>query len=325
MENPFPQTPQSIENRSWAERNGFAEWGLAVIWLILAFIGFQVVAAIVAVVLMLANAPAGIAAGDAMQMMTENLDLVFIGNSAGQILFLGIATWFFSRLHIDRTETTHLEYLRFQTPTNIVPMTAVTAVLIVAIQPAVWFLAWINAQVPVPEFFSNMQNTQMEMIKQYLTGDHLLLLTLFHVGVVPAVCEEILYRGYVFRAFQRSWGPVLAIVMSGLIFGAYHMQLTNLLPLAAIGMVLAYVTWTTESIYPAIIAHFINNGGSVLVGTYYPESAFAELTPETMPSLWAFALSVLVSAYLIYWMYNRHQTIKKSEEGGGTHVQRPQS
>jgi membrane protease YdiL (CAAX protease family) len=152
-----------------------------------------------------------------------------------------------------------------------------------------------------------MQNTQMQMIENYLRGDHLLMLTLFHVGLVPAICEETLYRGYVMRAFQKSWGIWPAIIVSGLLFGLYHIQLSNLIPLATLGMLFAYITWVSESIIPAIIAHLVNNGGSVLVGTYYPESAFAEITPESMPPLWAVIISLLITAYIVYWMYGQNK------------------
>jgi uncharacterized protein len=44
------------------------------------------------------------------------------------------------------------------------------------------------------------------------------------------------------------------------LFGLYHLRLTQLLPLTAIGLYLAYLTWRTGSIWPAIVAHFVNNG-----------------------------------------------------------------
>ncbi len=162
--------------------------------------------------------------------------------------------------------------------------------------------------------FSEFQSTQMKMIEDFLRGDHLLLLTLFHVGVVPAICEEVLYRGYIMRAFEKSWGIIPAILISGLLFGMYHVQLSNLLPLATIGILLGYITWVSESIYPAMLAHFINNGGSVLIGTYYPDTAFAELTPESMPPIWAVGLSVIISGYLMYFMYNQHKELSQNTE-----------
>lgn len=290
--------------KSWAERNGFADWALAILWIIAAFIGFQIIAGVVAVVLIVIRSDVDIEPSGAAEMLLDNLDILFIGNSAGQILFLGLATWFFSRLHTSRRG--RAGFLRFRVYENTSTMVMITTIAILTLQPSIWFLSWINAQMPVPEVFEGFQQSQMDMIEQFLKGDHVLWLTLFHVGLVPAVCEETLYRGYVMRAFEKSWGIWPAIIVSGFLFGLYHVQLSNLLPLAAIGIFLAYVTWTSGSIYPAMVAHLVNNGGSVLVGTYYPESAFAEITPESMPPIWAVFISLIVSAFLIYLLYKQH-------------------
>ena len=291
--------------QSWAERNGLSDWALALLWIVAAFILFQATASVVAVALVLMKGGISADANEMMSQLTENLDLLFIGNSTGQILFLGLATWFFTRLHTSKKG--RKKFLRFSVQPDTLQKSAITVVLIIVIQPTIWFLSWINAFIPVPEVFSNMQNTQMQMIENYLRGDHLLMLTLFHVGLVPAICEETLYRGYVMRAFQKSWGIWPAIIVSGLLFGLYHIQLSNLIPLATLGMLFAYITWVSESIIPAIIAHLVNNGGSVLVGTYYPESAFAEITPESMPPLWAVIISLLITAYIVYWMYGQNK------------------
>lgn len=298
--------------RSWAERNGFSDWSLAIIWIIIAFIGFQFTAAIVALLLLVVNKEGTIDAAEVAQSFTENLDLLFIGNTSGQILFLGLATWFFVRLHTSKSQRP--AFLRFSFKSNTPSMLGLTFILILAIQPTIWFLGWLNAFLPVPDMLSEFQSSQMQMIENFLRGDHLLVLTLFHVGVVPAICEEVLYRGYVMRAFEKSWGILPAILISGLLFGLYHVQLSNLLPLAFIGIILGFVTWASESIYPAMLAHFINNGGSVLVGSYYPDMAFAEMTPETMPPFWAVALSVIISGYLIYFMYQQHKNLAQTGE-----------
>lgn len=290
--------------KSWAERHGFADWALALLWIIGAFFLFQFGATIIAVVLIayqhgLSSNPAEIA-----KELTENLNLVFVGNSTGQILFLGLATWFFARLHTSKEG--RKKFLRYEFHNDTLQKMGITVLLIVAVQPVIWFLSWINALIPVPDLFGNLQHTQMEMIENYLRGHHVLALTLFHVALVPAICEETLYRGYVMRAFQKSWGIWPAIILSGLLFGLYHVQLSNLIPLASLGMLFAYITWTTKSILPAMVAHFINNGGSVLMGTYYPNSAFSEVTPETMPPIWAVILGLLISGYIVYYLYNQH-------------------
>lgn len=296
--------------RSWAERNGFADWALALIWIIVAFVLFQVSAGIVAFALFAARE--GITSqSDPQQLMQafqENLDLLFIGNSFGQIVFLGLATWFFARLHTSRRSQP--KFMRFEFHSDTPRKLVMTALLIIVAQPVIWFLSWINIQLPVPEFFESMQNTQMQMIEKFLQGDHNLALTLFHIGLVPAICEEVLYRGYVLRAFEKSWGIWFAIVLSGLLFGMYHLQLTNLLPLASIGMILAYVTYVSQSIYPAMLAHLINNGGSVIVASYYPDSSVAEMTPESMPPIWALIAGLIATSWIIWQMYQNRNMIK---------------
>lgn len=305
-QHPDSQSPLRNTYISWAERHGFANWALALMWIIAAFFLFQFAAVVVFMVLVITRDGA-VDPTAIYESMTNYLDLFFIGNSTGQILFLGLATWFFVRLHTSREQ--RREFMRFSIPPETIRNLGLAVVLILAIQPVIWFLGWLNAMIPVPEYFTNMQSSQMDMIENFLKSDHVLWLTLFHVAVVPAVCEEVLYRSYALRAFEKSWGIWPAIIVTGLLFGLYHVQLSNLLPLSAIGILLAYITWVTKSVFPAMLAHFVNNGGSVLIGTYYPESAFAEMTPETMPSIWGTILSLVISGYIVYWMYNQHKKI----------------
>ncbi|MDX1638692.1 MAG: hypothetical protein R3281_12030, partial [Balneolaceae bacterium] len=81
-------------------------------------------------------------------------------------------------------------------------------------------------------------------------------------------------------------------------------------------ILLAYITYVSESIYPAMLAHLINNGGSVLVATYYPDSSVAELTPETMPPIWALFVGLAATTWIIYRMYQQHERT----EGNGSNV-----
>src|SRR5699024_3915433 len=251
------ESNKRIHGVSWAERSGFADWALALLWIVIAFVLFQVTASVIA--LWLIGMQEGLSSdpSEMMAMMTENLDLVFIGNSTGQILFLGLATWFYVRLQTPRAA--RKPFMRFSIQNDTLQYTLLAAFLVVAGQPVIWFLSWLNALVPMPETFTDIQSSQMEMIEQFLRGDHVLWLTLFHVSVVPAVCEEVLYRSYVLRSFEKSWGIWPAIVISGLLFGLYHLQLSNLLPLATLGMLFAFITWVSRSILPAMAAHFVNN------------------------------------------------------------------
>lgn len=301
----------------WIKRNGFSHGGMALLWILAAFIAFFIFTNVVSVVLVFVWSNPDFSTMNAAavaELFAENLDLAFIANSAGQILFLALATWWFSRVHT--TKANRPLFFRFSFHTNTMAMIGVVVALILAAQPAIWFLGWINSFVPVPDALESMQLQQMEMMQTYLTGDGIIWVALFNIAIVPAVCEEILFRGYVLQSFEKSWGIGAAIIISGIIFGLYHLQLANVLPLAGIGMLLAYMTWVTQSIYPAMVAHFVNNGASVLFAKYYPETAISELSPQTMPPMGLVAVSVVVSVFLIYFMLNKRVKMPTNTKRG---------
>lgn len=97
---------------------------------------------------------------------------------------------------------------------------------------------------------------------QILSGVHglgLRLLAVLVVGLVAPVCEEILFRGVVFRILWKRLGRPGAFVLSAILFSAAHMDLAHALPLAAVGMVLAWLVSRSGSLYPGMILHALIN------------------------------------------------------------------
>ena len=292
---------------SWAERNGFAHWVIALIWLVVVLILFQVVAGIVFVGLIMLTG-GNIDPANAMGSLTEHIDLLFIGNSVGQILFLGLATFIVVRLNT--AGESQRSFLRIQWNNQVLKYLFLGSLLIIVIQPLVIYLGYLNSLIPIPETFSDLQFSQYEMFEDFLQTDGIIWFGLLNIALVPAICEEILFRGYILRAFEKSWGPIVAIFISGLIFGLFHIQLGNVLPLATLGIILGLMTWLSGTIWPAIIAHFINNGAAVLVGSQYPELLFEEMTYESLPPYWVLGLSIIFTAAIIYWMIQKTVQLK---------------
>lgn len=80
--------------------------------------------------------------------------------------------------------------------------------------------------------------------------------------VIAPVCEEILFRGFMFTALRNWKGPWLGALLTALLFGAVHATSApaeDLLPLAALGFVLCLLYRATGSLYPCIAVHAINN------------------------------------------------------------------
>ncbi len=293
-----------LHEKSWAERNGFPFWLLAFLWVILAFLMFQFFGTMLAVGYILAVSEDSVTAFDP-DMILEHLDVMLFVNSASQILFLGMATWLVAGLS---TRTGRAGFLRFRIHRTSLPVLLQTALLILAIQPMIWLLAWINAQLPFPESYMAFEESQMDILKNLLTADHLVLLTLIHVGLVPSVCEEILFRGYVQRSLEKSWGIWAAIIIGGLLFGFFHVRLTQVIPLAVIGMLLTWIVWKSNSIFPAMAGHFVNNGGSVLMASIYPEYMIEQMTVAELPPVWLLLGSFVATVVLLRYI---NQTTKR--------------
>lgn len=294
------QEKQTIQAQiPWVVRNGFAHWAVAFGWVLIALIAFNIVGAVVGVVGILLTSDT-LDPEAMMQDLTTNFDILFLANSSGQILIMALATMLLVKLHAVKGK--RKEFLRLKLSDNVWHVTIIGALLFVVAQPTILFLGWLNSFVPVPDIMAEMQETMAEMITTFLKSDNALLLGVIHIGIVPAVCEEIMYRGYVQRALEKSWGITAAILISGALFGAYHLQISNIIPLATLGVFLAYLTYVSDSLIPAMVAHFVNNGGQVIASSYYPEMLDQQISPEMDIPIVLVIISVAATTFLLYYL-----------------------
>lgn len=302
MNSESPLSSAQEQVLSWADRNGFSHWAVAMLWLVAVFIMFQIVAGLVVVGLIFVT-EGMVSARELSELMLERVDLLFIGNSVGQILFIGLATFVIVNLNIG--SESKRDFLRFKWHHHSLKFVVLGSVLIVVIQPVIVYLGFFNSALPIPESLTEIQVSQYQMIEDFLRRDGIILFGLLNIALIPAICEEILFRGYVLRAFEKSWGIITAIIVSGIIFGLFHMQLGNLLPLATLGILLALMTWLSGSLWPAIAAHFVNNGAAVLVGTHFPELIFQDMSADMLPPVWILLVSIIFTVTVIYVMLNQ--------------------
>jgi len=112
----------------------------------------------------------------------------------------------------------------------------------------------------------------------------LLILSAALTCVMAPICEEILFRGYIFTALRNWHGTLPAALLTGLVFGAVHATSApgaDLLPLGILGFGLCLLYRYTGSLYPGMLAHSLNNS-----------IAFAGLAGWS----WAGALPLIIGA-----------------------------
>ncbi|MFO7572385.1 MAG: type II CAAX endopeptidase family protein [Gaiellaceae bacterium] len=84
------------------------------------------------------------------------------------------------------------------------------------------------------------------------------------VTVLAPVVEELTYRGLGF-SLLAPYGTLVAILLTGFLFGAAHGLVLGLPVLVVFGVVVAWLRWKTESIYPPILLHAVFNGTALIV------------------------------------------------------------
>lgn len=114
------------------------------------------------------------------------------------------------------------------------------------------------------------------------------------MALVPAVCEELMYRGYMFTAFKDRMSLPKAIVIVSLLFGVSHMSMIKILPTALLGAALAYMICKSGSIVTSVLIHFLNNAFAVFTMYYGDKVAFLSDETLVIPTLVVMAVIAVV-------------------------------
>ena len=117
-------------------------------------------------------------------------------------------------------------------------------------------------------FFGDLPEPLTEVLKRL--SDHSIPLgwAILAVAVVPALCEEIAFRGFIMSGLSSRGRTLQAIILSSIAFGIMHMIPQQVANAALVGLVLGALAFRSQSIFPCIAFHFVNNALAVLHGRY---------------------------------------------------------
>lgn len=228
----------------------------------------------------------------------DNVALVRWTTVAGQLIFILVPTLLLVRLR----RPALLEFFRLRAPDYREIIAVIIAVFALQ-QMLVGYMA-LQDMIPLPTELRKF----LDVIKKLYEDTYRLLLVanspLGFVGVVvvaalvPAVAEELLFRGLVQRSFEEVAGGYRGALLAGLIFGAYHLIPTSIVPLAILGIFLGFVVVRTQNITVAMTAHFFNNFVACVAMYLHLDEDFIAVAPTgeaTTTSLAAnFALFAVV-------------------------------
>jgi uncharacterized protein len=134
------------------------------------------------------------------------------------------------------------------------------------------------------------------------------------VAIVPAICEETMFRGFIQRSFEFKMKPFWAALITAIFFGLYHFSPYSLIPLIALGFYFGYASYTSNSIVTPVFLHFLNNFVAVMIYFIAGDKKLLENTPDPNVDLKSafsmlFILLILFIGviYLIRRYYSQNQ------------------
>lgn len=192
---------------------------------------------------------------------------------------------------------------------------AVLLLFFVASLPIVQHSLELNANMSFPSFLKGVETWMIEKeeLAAGLTDKFLnigsvggFLLNLLMLAILPALGEELLFRGLLMRWFAKVIKNThINVLVTSLIFSAIHLQFFGFLPRFLLGMLLGYSYVWTKSLWAPICLHFVNNAMTVIV-FFWVQRSGSEVDPEKVGSVEGtgfLLLSMVAVAFIVKWLY----------------------
>ena len=264
--------------------------------------------------------------GNDLEMMNDNLNLTRIIMSFAQFMFI-----FFPAVVLVMLQDHNLkETFRLKMPG--IPVLILSVIGILVIQPFLQVYLYYQNEIifslpfgqevinQLRELFDTLESATEKLV--VATSFPEFLIIVFAIAVTPAICEEFLFRGLVFKNFEKIIPPAKAIFFSGLLFALFHFHPFNIIPLTVLGIFLSFIVYHSGSIYTAVICHFLNNFiSAAAVYVYGADSLDTEkISPDDQMQfilLGVFSLAVFIVVIILIKKYSviNKDSIKNDDTG----------
>lgn len=189
--------------------------------------------------------------------------------------------------------------------------------------PLINWLAEFNQQMQLPEILKDVEawmqlsEERMAVLTEvYTRGTSVgvLLLNLFVIAFMAALSEELFFRGIIQKNFvDYSGNKHFAVWISAIVFSAFHLQFYGFIPRMLMGAFLGYLFVWSGSIWPSILAHFVNNGAAVVLvwlanrGVIGAEADKIGIQPGEWVYVVACAITVAICLLAVYYIEKKRK------------------
>jgi membrane protease YdiL (CAAX protease family) len=201
--------------------------------------------------------------------------------------------------------------------------TIMVILLMISCIPVINLMAEWNAALNLPDALDRlekimitMEESAQHMQEQLLAADNSigLVVNLIVIAVLPALGEEILFRGIIQRTL-REWlkNPHAAIIVTGFLFSFVHFQFFGFIPRMFLGIIFGYLLYWTGKLWIPILAHFVNNALATMWYYIYFKNEKAVPNPDefgtSSESVFLY-ISIVIFIAIVYFYFYRQKRIQ---------------
>lgn len=205
------------------------------------------------------------------------------------------------------------------------PVSLLVVLIMWSAIPAINLLGSLNQQIQLPESLAGLEASLKAMeaeaealTKRLLTMNSVgeFLFTIGLVALIPAVGEELFFRGVIQKLIHTKWGPHAAVWLTALIFSAIHFQFYGFVPRMMLGALMGYLLVWSGSLWYPIVAHFVNNA-TVVFFYFADQRGWIHFDLENFggrETAIAGYVSIVVVSFLL-WVYRRNLMNRNNLQG----------
>jgi len=217
-----------------------------------------------------------------------------------------LAGWFF--------EGNATGYLKLN-KTSPVTIFVITIFIMFVSLPAINWIISVNEMMKLPaalhgveQWMKDTEDQAAQLTDAFLNTNTIggLAVNLLMIAIIPAIGEEMLFRGILQRLFSEWFRNIhMAILFTAFIFGAVHLQFYGILPRMILGILFGYLFYWTGSLWLPIFAHFLNNGSAVIVSFFISRNIVKQEYENfgSTNNVFFIVGSIVLTGLLLFWVY----------------------
>jgi membrane protease YdiL (CAAX protease family) len=140
------------------------------------------------------------------------------------------------------------------------------------------------------------------------------LIGLLVIAVLPAIGEEVVFRGLFQNELMRASGNIhVAIWLSAFIFSTIHFQFYGFIPRLLLGGLFGYLYFWSGNLLIPIVAHFFNNAfGVIMIYLYQHKITDLNVEDNTAAPITYVLMNLFITAGLLYYFRKHYQGIREN-------------